>query len=327
MAQLLQTVGPRSGGAPLTYTLTEPGTLDLQSVFAHFDGSGASGAFRPTLTIKAQNGTILARLFPIDEPAAGDTADVTYSPFFRRQEVTPTPGTFAATVAALATARDLLGYWRLGEAASPFADTSGHSGGAADQVITAGGVAMTTQVGGALPPAQDDGAVRFNALGVTVGDFLTATHARFGLNDAFTIAAFVIPQVPGAQSTQAVGNWSALNGGYGLFITGAATASPVIFVGDAGGTTTLVGSPLSLTDYTFIVITQASSGTRRIFRNGALDVEATSAQGIAPFGYMRIGTATSGVRQYGGDVDEVSVWGEPLSAVEVLALAEAAGYA
>jgi hypothetical protein len=81
VSQLLETVGPRSGSAPLAYTLAEQGTVDLQAVFAHFDGAAASGAWRPTLTIKSQNGTILARLFPSDTLAVGDTADVTYAPF------------------------------------------------------------------------------------------------------------------------------------------------------------------------------------------------------------------------------------------------------
>lgn len=84
MSSILETVGPRGGAAPLTYTLAEPGQVDLASVFAHFDGTSAAGSFRPTVTIRAQNGTILARVFPTDTLAAGDTADVTYAPFLRQ---------------------------------------------------------------------------------------------------------------------------------------------------------------------------------------------------------------------------------------------------
>jgi len=36
---------------------------------------------------------------------------------------------FYEAVAELATTRELLGYWRLGEGASPFLDTSGHPSG------------------------------------------------------------------------------------------------------------------------------------------------------------------------------------------------------
>jgi hypothetical protein len=77
----LETIGPRSGAGPLTYMVVELGTFDPQSVFAHFDGTGAGGSFRPALTIRAQDGTILARVFPSTTLAAGDTADVTYAPF------------------------------------------------------------------------------------------------------------------------------------------------------------------------------------------------------------------------------------------------------
>lgn len=81
MATLLDVIGPRNGTAPLTVTITDAGTVDLQSIFAHFDGTSASGIFRPVVTIRSQNGTILARVFPSTTLAVGDTADVTYAPF------------------------------------------------------------------------------------------------------------------------------------------------------------------------------------------------------------------------------------------------------
>lgn len=81
MPEILDVVGPNAGGAPLAYTLDQPGTVDFQAAFAHYDGTGASGNWRPTLTIKAQDGTILSRTFPGSSLHAGDTADVTFSPF------------------------------------------------------------------------------------------------------------------------------------------------------------------------------------------------------------------------------------------------------
>lgn len=84
MSQLLETVGPRAGAAPLTYELAELGTVDVQSVFASFNGAAASGDWRPALTIRSQNGTILSRTFPDDTLTTGDTADVTYAPFLGR---------------------------------------------------------------------------------------------------------------------------------------------------------------------------------------------------------------------------------------------------
>jgi hypothetical protein len=83
VADPLEIIGPRNGAAPLSYEIVESGTVDLQSVFARFDGSLASGPWRAALTIRAQNGTILGRVFPSDELAAGDSADVTFAPFLR----------------------------------------------------------------------------------------------------------------------------------------------------------------------------------------------------------------------------------------------------
>lgn len=104
MSSALETVGPRAGAAPLAYTLTETGTVDLQSAFAHFDGTAASGDWRPALTIRAQNGTILSRTFPTDTLATGDTADVTYAPFLRTTaSATDPPGTELDYVEATST--------------------------------------------------------------------------------------------------------------------------------------------------------------------------------------------------------------------------------
>lgn len=81
MAEALEVIGPRAGSSPLTLTVTDIGTFDMQSAFAHFDGTSASGPFRPAVTVRSQNGTIVARCFPSESVAAGDTADVTYGPF------------------------------------------------------------------------------------------------------------------------------------------------------------------------------------------------------------------------------------------------------
>jgi hypothetical protein len=83
MPSILETVGPRSDSAPLTYTLAETGTVDVMSIFASFDGSAAGGSFRPVVTVRSQSGAILARGFPPDSVAAGDSADVTFAPFLR----------------------------------------------------------------------------------------------------------------------------------------------------------------------------------------------------------------------------------------------------
>src|SRR5262245_28245712 len=71
----------------------------------------------------------------------------------------PTSPSFPEKVAELAAVSPdrLLGYWRLGEGAAPYLDTSGHSYGPSDLTETGSSVAMSNDVTGALPTADDDG--------------------------------------------------------------------------------------------------------------------------------------------------------------------------
>lgn len=55
----------------------------MQSVFADWNGGGASGAFLACLTILSQDDVEIARVFPDQQFAAGDTGEVTYAPFLR----------------------------------------------------------------------------------------------------------------------------------------------------------------------------------------------------------------------------------------------------
>src|SRR4051794_3557903 len=74
--------GPTSHAAPSTYTLAPNEAFVPESVTASFDGSGAAGAFLPTLSVYAQSGELLARS-PATEVGAGDSAEVTFAPLLR----------------------------------------------------------------------------------------------------------------------------------------------------------------------------------------------------------------------------------------------------
>src|SRR4029077_5251961 len=120
-------------------------------------------------------------------------------PWFLHRDVTQIVDTpsFAEAVGELAATRDLRGYWRLGEGAPPFADTSGNTGGAAAAVKHSATTAMSEDVPGALPPADDDGAVAFNAFAAS--DYLNTgavdpTRFDFAPTDtAVTVAAWIKP--------------------------------------------------------------------------------------------------------------------------------------
>lgn len=67
--------------APFDIPVAADQVLTVETAFAHWDGSGASGAFLPALSFYTANGTLLSRVFPSTSVAAGASADVSYAPF------------------------------------------------------------------------------------------------------------------------------------------------------------------------------------------------------------------------------------------------------
>lgn len=66
---------------PVRYTLGGLIDAKTQSAFASFDGSGAAGAFLPSLAFYSSDGLLIARTFPSVQVGAGGSADVTFAPF------------------------------------------------------------------------------------------------------------------------------------------------------------------------------------------------------------------------------------------------------
>ena len=71
-------VGPLA--VPYAYQLGVTETLRPISIFAHVDGTGASGAFLICVTYKDQNGNRFSRAFNATSVAAGASADVSWFP-------------------------------------------------------------------------------------------------------------------------------------------------------------------------------------------------------------------------------------------------------
>lgn len=69
-----------AAAAPQSYTV--PGSTEVEplSAFARFDGTAAAGPWLPCLSFFSSGGLLLARVFPSEQMAVGDVADVTYSP-------------------------------------------------------------------------------------------------------------------------------------------------------------------------------------------------------------------------------------------------------
>lgn len=68
--------------APFIFSV--PASLEVQPYTAHaiFDGTNASGDFRPCLTFYSDSGVVLGRYFPATAMAQGDVNEVTYTPPF-----------------------------------------------------------------------------------------------------------------------------------------------------------------------------------------------------------------------------------------------------
>lgn len=256
----------------------------------------------------------------------------------------PQPGgAFYEVIDGLATSRDLRGYWRLGEAATPFADTSGFPGGAAANMVRQDEtVDYTPNVAGALPAADDDGAVQFNAGNASNGDWLEATPAdgRFNRdNEPFSIVCFV--RATAHASTflgLAFGYVVAIApnsnpGGYGIIVSW--PTRELQFrrgVGLSGGSTwtTLSGGVLTADSWYMVAGTfdgttaEGGTGTHRLYVNGALvdtDVWDDACNSAVEVLIGRAATATvSGAEVFAnhyGAVDEASYWGTALTTTEI----------
>src|SRR5882724_5060846 len=72
---------PNVGALPKEWVV--PGALSilLKCVQADFDGSGAAGAFLPTVEIVSDAGLLVGRAFTDASVAAGGSASVTFAPF------------------------------------------------------------------------------------------------------------------------------------------------------------------------------------------------------------------------------------------------------
>ena len=230
----------------------------------------------------------------------------------------------------------------LGEGASPFADTiSGHVTPAALVKKNTGGTDMTDDVTGALPTADDDGAVQFNAfLGSEYLNTDSVDSSRFyftDADDAVTVAAWIKPAVGSTANPATVaGIWMNFLGtggvnsgcGYRLGVNYPALTAFFQRRSNDGGfpESVLTGPPLDADTWYFVVGTYDAADGHCLYINGALsDSDPTTFQlGHTEFGggfHVGYGVNTGAVPVTAiGGADEVSVWGDALTLGEVAEL-------
>lgn len=238
----------------------------------------------------------------------------------------PDVPTFPDAIAELASLRSLVGYWRLGEPSGVFADTSGHI--AAHDATAAG--AMTRHVTGALPAAEDDGAV----------DFLGTGSADIGADNLFQLAgdmsvsAWVNLNSGGTRYPGIVsrGAYFPTMNGWALSVD-SATLQPIWRREDGAVVSRLFGPVMAAGTWHFLVGTNNSTTGMSFYVDGVL--VATDANLVATMPttiHAYIGTgpyigATGFFDSVNGVVDEVSIWADELTVEDVALLTEAGGVA
>ena len=250
-----------------------------------------------------------------------------------------TPAPFYEAVATLAATRDLRGYWRLGDGGlGPYADSkpAGVWANVPMVRVDGAGADMTDIATGALPAADDDGAVQFNAGSAsTNGDTLGGPNTwgagsgnpfEFSMSE-ITVAGWVKPTADAATFDGGIFSMvenSGSLGGYGLGI--AWPARTVLW----RGSVRLLGPTVASGEWVFVCgVHDATSD--RIYVNGALvatgdaDIDAGASNSGPVIG--AIWSNTSDFHRLYGAVDEVSVWASALTESEIATLAASGGLA
>lgn len=322
-----QIQGVPTGAAPLDYKVSGDQKFNLTAIRALFDGTSAATAFLPCVQILSPAGTVMVETIGTSV-VGGGSADASFFPL--RRQTSATALGFAQTVSTIATANTLRGYWRLGEVAAPFADTSGWSGGPTNLTISGAGPAPTTHVPGALTGAQDDGAVQLNGAAGT-GEYLAAGGGAVntGINTSWSIMAWIKPTSSAASWLAGIylnaapsagqyngwallGNWSA--GNFDVRVNRYINNSRVT-----------AAVPLSFGIWTFVVATY-DGATIRLYTNGLLSATAADARAdtFDPYFNVALGvafadpSATNGT--FLGVLDEVAIWGTVLSLSQIQTL-------
>jgi Concanavalin A-like lectin/glucanases superfamily len=245
-------------------------------------------------------------------------------------------GDYATTVVSIS---GLIGYWRLGEPASPWADTSGEPGGPRNMTIHAAGDVrpLTADVTGALPADQDDGAVKFNYDSSTPtgsgGQYLQAAAGTgfFDLKE-MTVACFArIETSVDNRRGEIIGNsaWAVTGSGFrlGWALQVVYPTMTVRFTrGQPGafGPELFAETPGALVAGEWYHLAATYDGANLIlYVNGTVAGTATdTSDAWTTNSGVRIGYAVGNFEHFWlvGTVDEAAVWNRALTASEVATL-------
>ena len=239
------------------------------------------------------------------------------------------------------------GYWRLGEGATPYADTSG-VGTAMPMVANPGDVgtpAMTQDVTpGLLPTATDDGSVAFvadgnDSTGVGLRSVLEGANNSkfdFGSRHAMSAIARIQPGVASHTFTGGVvGDISSnlATGGWALLVHFPDLAVSFMRCADPSTRVFCTAPAALVAGQAYSVVGTYDGTVSRIYVNGALAASLTDTGSFSYLGSyqdLTIGGVSGRTSTFGtwwpfvGVVDEVAVYNVALAAADIAALHAAA---
>lgn len=313
------------GAAPQSYTVPNATEIIPKAINATFNGAATAQAWVPTVEIVSDGGVVIARCPCSTTVIAGGSAECSFYPF--NDEPTSTAAAFSALVPTIAPANTLRAWWRLGEAAAPFADSSGWSGGPTPLTVAGAGPAPTTAVPGALGGGQDDGAIQLNGAPAT-GEYLAGGGGALnnGINSGVSIMAWVKPFASASNWLAAVynniafsaGNWN----GWALTIVWSGGNTFAYWRRIITSAVVAASAPISADTWTFLVSTY-DGATLRLYVNGLLAASAADARAdtFASYSSPDVGISFSDpfppVGTVSGVLDEIAIWGTVLSLAQI----------